>query len=326
MRRVLTLTVLLFLAVVTGCGQGDSQSNVAETSSDGSPTTQAALETELVFAFQKQKDPTKIKEDADKVAAYLSKEIGVPVKTFVPTKYSASVEALVSKKADLAYVSSIPFLLARRDAEAELLLAEVRPDLEGKPRTDYDSIFVVRKDSPLKSLDDVVKQAKDLRFAFTSRTSTSGYVMAYGRLVKEGLLKARQEPESAFKTVKYGGSYTAALLEVLEGRADVCAVSYYTVEGPKADRYLEAAKREQLRVLDRTPGVPTHLVCARGGLSAEMKKRVKAALLKLSDEHPELLADVYGAKKLTEVDEKTHVKNAVYAVEALPVPITGLVK
>src|SRR5690606_30044433 len=73
---------------------------------------------DLVFIFQKQKDPARIQSDADKVAAYLSKEVGLPVKAVVPGDYSASVQALVGKKADFAYVSAIPFLLARRDGGA----------------------------------------------------------------------------------------------------------------------------------------------------------------------------------------------------------------
>src|SRR5687767_7716808 len=114
-------------------------------------TVRAADPSELVFIFQKQKDPTAIKADADKVAEFLGKEVGVPVKAQVPGDYSASVQALVSKKADFAYVSAMPFLLARRDGDAHILLAEQRTDPTGKPRTEYDSVFVVAKDSPLES-------------------------------------------------------------------------------------------------------------------------------------------------------------------------------
>ena len=70
----------------------------------------AADPKELVFVFQKQKDPTSIKAHADKLAELLSAELKMPVKTQVPGDYSASVQALVSRQADVAYVSSIPFL------------------------------------------------------------------------------------------------------------------------------------------------------------------------------------------------------------------------
>ena len=282
---------------------------------------------ELVFLFQKQKDPAEIQADADELARVLSEEIGVPVRAVVPGDYSASVRALIGEKADVAYVSSLPFLLARRDGDAELLLAEVREDTRtGEGRTDYDSIIVARKDSGIESMADVKERAGDLRFAFTSPTSTSGYVFAVLRLVREGILEPRQDPAEVFDGVMFGGGYSNALQAVADGKADVAAVSYYTMEGASADEYLDAETRDTLRVIARTPGVPTHLVAARGALSEGLKGKVKAALLKVSEERPELLADVYGAKQLVEVDEAEHVAATVEAVDALPGDLEDLAK
>jgi phosphonate transport system substrate-binding protein len=281
---------------------------------------------ELLFIFQKQKDPAKIQADADKVAEFISREIGMPVKAQVPGDYSASVQALVNKKADFAYVSAMPFLLARRDGNATLLLAEERLDREGVGQTFYTSIFVVKKDSPIKSVSDIIEKSKELRICFTSPTSTSGYIMPYYRFVKEGLLKPRQDVREVFKTVAFGGGYTQALEQLLNDRADVAVVSDYVLEGPKVDVYLEPEQREQLRVVDRTPGVPTHLIAARDGLSDELKAKVKAALLKIGEEQPELLADVYGASKFVEVDEDQHVAKAIEAIEYIGLPIENLAK
>jgi phosphonate transport system substrate-binding protein len=244
---------------------------------------------ELLFIFQKQKDPAKIQADADKVAEFISREIGMPVK-------------------------------------ATLLLAEERLDREGVGQTFYTSIFVVKKDSPIKSVSDIIEKSKELRICFTSPTSTSGYIMPYYRFVKEGLLKPRQDVREVFKTVAFGGGYTQALEQLLNDRADVAVVSDYVLEGPKVDVYLEPEQREQLRVVDRTPGVPTHLIAARDGLSDELKAKVKAALLKIGEEQPELLADVYGASKFVEVDEDQHVAKAIEAIEYIGLPIENLAK
>ena len=286
----------------------------------------AADPNELVFIFQKQKNPAQVRSEADRVAEYLSSEIGIPVKAQVPGDYAASVQALVSKKADIAYVDSIAFLLARRDGGARLLLAEERPDLHGDLRTDYDSLFVVRNDSKLMSMDDLVKQAKSLSMVFTSPTSTSGYVMAFRRLVKEGLLEAKQDPAQVFKAVSFGGSYAQALQQVIAGRGDVCAVSSYTMEGTAADRYLTKEQRSRLRVLARTPGVPTHVITARGDLSTELSTKITQALLKLGSDNPELLSDVYGTAKFKQVVEDKHVAASAEAVQLLGIPVDGLMK
>ena len=280
----------------------------------------------LVFVFQKQKDPAKIQAHAQKVSEFLSAELGVPVKTIVPGDYSASVQAIISKQADFAYVSAIPFLLARRDGGATILLAEVRRDAAGKDRNDYDSIIVVRKNSPLQNFEDLKAKASELRLVFTSPTSTSGYIMPYARFVSEGMLQAKQDPKTIFKSVAFGGGYTQALEQLLAGKADAAAVSDYVLEGPKADVYLKTEQRQELRILARTSGVPTHLICARGGLDDGLKAKVKAAMHKLAREKPELLADVYGASSFAEVDENVHVKKAIQAVESSGLPIEGLAK
>lgn len=296
-RVMRTLLVGLLLATLTACSQDESDT--------------------LVFVFQKQKDPAQIRTSAELVASYLSEVLHQKVQIFVPTSYAASVQAIVSKKADIAYVSAIPFLLAKRDAGAELLLAEQRVDSRGMARTDYESVFVVAKDSELHAMEDLVAKASELRMAFTSRTSTSGYVMANWRLVQEGLLVPGQDPREVFASVVFGGNYTLALQEVLEGRADVCAVSYYTVEGPAAGRYLKSEQLDRLRILARTPGVPTHLVCVRRDLEDDLKWQIREALLSLSRERPILLEDVYGAKKLVEVDPEHHVLKAAQAAQYL---------
>lgn len=330
------LIALVLTTAIVGCSEQGSEPSTGsqpanssaatgiEEGADGFRSTVGETQGEpLVVVFQKQKDPAQIATDAKAVGEFLSKELGRPVEIVVPTSYSASVQALISKKADVAYVSSIPFLLAKRDGNAELLLAEVRPDAQGQNRTDYDSIFVVRKDSSLQSMEDLINNAGDLRFCFTSRTSTSGYVMAYRRLVNEGLLEPGQDPSTVFAAVDFGGSYTQALQQVIDNRADACAVSFYTMEGDSADKYLKKAEREQLRILARTPGVPTHLICVRGGMEASEKDAIKTALLKLSEEQSELLSDVYGAKQLKEVDPDAHIKSAVEAMEYLGEDIKG---
>jgi phosphonate transport system substrate-binding protein len=287
---------------------------------------QAQNRNNLVFVFQKQSDPNKIKGTAEKLATLLEASLGRKIQVVVPADYSASVQALVARQADVAYVSALPFLLARRDGQASMLLAEQRVDPQGKARTDYDSIFVVRNNSPLKSFADVKKSAKSLSMVFTSPTSTSGYVFPYARFIREEMLKPKQDPRQAFRTVSFGGSYTQALQEVIAGRADIAAVSDYTMTGPKADVYLPAAERAKLRVLARTPGVPTHLIATRSGLDPALRTKIAQALTDISQKQPDILADVYGASRFVRMDENTHVKAAVDAIAFTGIPIEGLAR
>ncbi|MEM6749139.1 MAG: phosphate/phosphite/phosphonate ABC transporter substrate-binding protein [Planctomycetota bacterium] len=332
LRRAQTLTkpwwsrsswvaALLFaVALAAGC---DSETPTGDAAEAAGADTEVA---KLVFVFQKQKDPDSLAAAAERVSQRLSQRLGVPVEVVVPAGYSASVQALISEQADVAYVSSLPFLLARRDGGARLILAEQRPDTQGVQRTDYDSLIVVRKDSPLQTMADLKAAASESTFCFTSPTSTSGFVFAMLRLARDGVIAPGQTPDAAFEQVQYGGGYAQALRQVVNGAADACAVSYYTVEGPRADVYLTAEERDQLRVLARTPGVPTHIVCVRKGLPDAWAGKVRDALLELSQQEPDLLADVYGTSSFVTVEEDQHVAAAIDAVQATGVPLQGLNK
>ncbi len=280
----------------------------------------------LVFAFQPQKDPAAIQQAADEVAAALTRTLGREVRVLVPLAYAATVQALVSRRADVAWISSLPFLLARRDGGARILLAEVRTDPQGRARTDYDSVFVVPADSPLRTFADLRRTARQQRMIFTSNTSTSGFIFPYDRLVREGMLRRAQPPEQLFRSVAYGGGYTQALEQLLAGRGDLCAVSDYTVEGPRRTAYLPEERQRQLRILARTPGVPTHCVAASGAVSAEEGRAISRALLDMSRTSPALLSDVYGASGLRSVNENAHVMATVRAVQRTGLPIDGLVR
>jgi phosphonate transport system substrate-binding protein len=280
----------------------------------------------LIFAFQPQKDPSAISKAADDMSAGLGKRLGREVRILVPLAYSATVQALVSQRADVAWLSSLPFLLARRDGGAKLILAEVRTDPRGRARTDYDSVFVVPANSPLKDFADLKRAAKGLRMVFTSNTSTSGYVFPYDRMIAEGMLKRAQPPEQAFRSADYAGGYTQALEQLLNGRGDVCAVSDYTVEGPKRAVYLPEDKQAKLRILARTPGVPTHCVAVSSGLAPAEVRAVQAALLDMAKTDPALLSDVYGASGLKIVSENAHVAATVRAIQRTGIPVAGLVK
>lgn len=302
------LAVAMTATFAAICGVSAAQDTAALT---------ATKPEKIVFVFQKQKDPKAIQESADKVAEFLTKEIGTKVEVMVPTSYGATVQALISNKAQAAYASALPFLLAKAEAPVKMIVAEER---NGK--TSYNSIFVVAKDSPYQSLADL----KGKRMVFTSPTSTSGYVMAFYRLIQDGLLKPAQDPKEFFSTVTFGGGYDKALLAVANGQADACAVSDYTMEGPKVDLYLKNKEdRDKLRILAKTPGVPTHGVCVRTDLPQDLQDKLQAALLKLSEQHSELLADVYGASKFTKVGDD-HVEVAAKAIKDTGLDIKEVTK
>lgn len=270
---------LMVLAMVTGFGQ----------------VSEAGRDEPLVFAFQPQENPERLQLNARQLTEYLAGALGQPVKVYIPTDYAAVVEALRAGHAHVAYLSAWPYLLAHRMAGVEIIAAEERAG-----KTSYVSQWYTRKDTGIRSLAD----ARGRTAAFTSPSSTSGYLFPLARLVEDGLIPARGDPAQFFRQVIFAGGYEQALKALLRGQVDVAAASDYA-----PPRYLTVDEQAELVVLSQQGPVPTHCLAVKSALPAELRARIKEAMLRLNEpQHSGLLKSIYGAEKLVPIDHRTHVE------------------
>lgn len=258
---------------------------------------------ELVVVFPSRSDSTDLQNKANAVAAFLSKQLGVPVKAQIGDD-TAAVEALRANRADIAFLSSRPALKAEQLANARLYLAEVRPTYSGKYT--YNSVFVVPKNSPLKTQSTAkatLTQLRGKRMAFTSPTSGSGFIFPMGELVKQGLVPNRDRLNDFFGQVTYGGNYSKAIQAVLRGQADVAAVSEYALNPP----YITEAEKNQLRILHKIPGVPAHGVAIDDDVPVATRNKIINAMLLLNQpQNNQLLRNLYNSTKLVKIDHNRH--------------------
>lgn len=270
----------------------------------------------LVFSFQKQKNPDELKAATKTVSEFLAQKIGKKIEIVVPTSYGSTAQGLISDKVHIAYMDSLPYILASSETSLEIIAVEKRNN-----RTEYDSLIVVAKDSPIKSLKDL----KGKKMAFTSQTSTSGYLFPFSRLVQEKEIKTPDELSKYFSNISYAGGYDKALLAVANGQADVAAFSDYVYEGAKADLYGTAETRSKVKLLVRTSGVPTHLITVSSKLSKELKQKIQTALFDLANEKPEIFSSVYGAAALAKPNAK-HVEKTQMALKTTGLEVKSFVK
>ena len=270
----------------------------------------AQMPEEVVVAFQPQESVARIAPNAERMAAHLSAELGIPVRVYLPTSYSAVVEAMRAGQADVAYFDARPFTVAQSLASAEAVVAELRDG-----QTWYYSQWFVRNDSEIQRLEDL----RGKRVAFTSPLSTSGYLFPYARLVKDGLVERRANPDTFLGSHVFAGGYQQALLALYHGQVDAACVSAYAFE-----RYLTPEQQAEVRVLDQQGPVPTHLIAVRRELSPEFKQRLRDALLGLNaPENQQLLQEVYGARGFVAVDD-SHVNALKEALELTGIhPVPG---
>jgi phosphonate transport system substrate-binding protein len=253
----------------------------------------------LVVALKPDKDPDAMLAERRTLAAMLTAQLNQPVEVIVPLSGAVIVEGLANGTIDVAYLSATDMLNARRSGAATLLLAG---EIEG--RTWYRSYWVTLKDKPYRS----VRDLRGLPIAFSSRTSTSGYVIPLYDLHQQGLISAKGSAEEFFGRdhVWFGSGYVSAIERVLRGEAEAAAVSYYVLD---QDKHLSVEQRAQLRKLAEQGPVPTHVLAVGRRVSTGDRERLRQALLALNQPEHDALRERAFVARLVEVDEAGHLRS-----------------
>ena len=262
------------------------------------PQMPAASPTSLskvVVALKPDKDPDAMVAERAQLSKHLSERLGRPVEVIVPLSGSVILEGLSNGTIDLAYLSATDMLNAINQQSASILLAG---EIDGV--TSYKSYWVTLKDKPYQSVADL----KGKPIAFSGRTSTSGYVIPLWDLRQKNLISDSGKAEEFFGAgnVWFGSGYVSAVERVLNGDAEAAAVSYYVLD---KDKHLTAEQRQRLRRLAEQGPVPTHVIAIRSKISDEDREALRAALVAMDEQNPELRDRVF-TSRLVEVDAVSH--------------------
>ena len=262
---------------------------------------QAASPTALpkvVLALKPDKDPDAMVAEREQLSKYLSSRLGRPVEVIIPLSAAVILEGLTNGTIDLAYLSATDMLNAITQQAADILLAG---EIDGK--TSYQSYWVTLKDKPYRSVADL----RGKPVAFSSRTSTSGYVIPLWDLRQKNLISDSGKAEEFFGAgnVWFGSGYVSAVERVLNGDAEAAAVSYYVLD---KDKHLTAEQRQSLRRLAEQGPVPTHVIAIRSGISKGDEDALRTALLAMDKENPGLRDRVF-TSRLVEVDAEAHLSS-----------------
>ncbi len=245
----------------------------------------------IVVALKPDKDPDQMLEERERLKAALADKLGAPVDVIIPLSGSVILEGLANGSIDIAYLSATDMIHSRKKDAAELLLAG---EIEG--RTSYDSYWVALKEKPYEKVADL----RGKPVAFSSRTSTSGYIVPLFDLKQKGLIESADAEQFFGKgNIFFGVGYVSAIEKVLSGDAEAAAVSYYVLD---KDKHLTAEQRAKLKKVVAQGPVPTHVIAVRKTLSADAKANIRAAL---EDLDPKLRDRVF-TSKLVPVDPAKH--------------------
>lgn len=177
--------------------------------------------------------------------------------------------AIISKKS-----GSIPFLRRWKDRVPQ-----------------YHSLFIVRKDSPVETLDDINGKT----IAFEDPGSTSGYLLPKIYLIQKGF-NVSQFPGKNNIAFVFSGNGKNTPLWVVERKADAGALSNLDLENTPV------SIREELKVIDRTIDVPRHVVSYRSGLDPVLAGKIRQIFLNM-DKDPQGIEIMNITEKTKKFDE-----------------------
>ena len=298
--KVFTLLISTAILFLQSCSNSPEVKN-----ENGDGNTSLSIRS-LNIALKPNKNVQAQRADEKSLGQALEKVIGIPVNITTPNNKTIIEAGLANKTIDVGYVSSSDAISFADNKVAEVLVAgqheSVDPEGNNYKGPYYFSVWLTLKDRPYESIADL----KGKKIAFSSRTSTSGYLIPCWDLIKKGIIPEGGSLKNFFgeNNIFFGSGYVSAVEQVLEGKAEAAAVSYYVYE---KDKHLELAQREKLKVIQRQGPVASHTFCARMSLSSEDRKIIKDALIQIVEDKPELSQSLFGGT-LTSVNATEHLK------------------
>lgn len=248
--------------------------NAAELGSEENP---------IKFYLVPAQDVLTLVEQGKVLQNYLEKDLGLRFKVEVPVSYVAVVEAIGSKRADVAILNTFGYVLAN-----EKYAAEARLKLVNRGRDYYNGQIIVHRDG-IKN----IKELNGKKFAFVDPASTSGYLLPSRVFKSEGI---------KLKETIFAGKHDSVVLAVYQKKVDAGATFYTPPDEdgtPKDARWLLRTQHpdvyDKVRILQLTDKIPNDPLVFRKEVPEETKKKIMDSLLKYikTPEGAKVMMDLY---------------------------------
>ncbi len=296
--RVIAVMALLLVAA---CGQESTaprpldearRSKVEESSRPASCEADKVVPTVIRFGVTPYLDTDLLSQNFEPILGYLSERTGYLFEEVPGTSYTGLVDDLAEGKVDLASLSPLSYVQARKRMPCmQLLLTQV-----SFGSVSYSGYLVSRADSPVSGVEDL----RGKRFAFTAPGSASGYLFP-----RAFLLERNEKAEDFFGEIVFAGDHLNAIKLLLDGKVDATA-TFSSFMRPARAMKLDVGN---LRVLAVTGRIPHDAIVARPGLPPGVAGAIKEALAHLNTASEE------GRKVLTgglEISGWVATRDAVY--------------
>jgi phosphonate transport system substrate-binding protein len=224
----------------------------------------------------------------------MSKKTGLKVNATFASDYAGLIQGMRFNKVDVAWLGNKAAMEAVDRSGGEIFAQTAAAN--GAPG--YWSVIIARKDSPINSVEDMLKHAKELTFGNGDPNSTSGYLVP-GYYV---FAKNHVDAATAFKRT-LNSSHEVNALSVAKGQLDVATFNTESMDRLQVTQPESAAK---LKVIWKSPIIPADPMVWRKGMADETKNKIRDFFASYGDtaEEKAVLANMQMGKFLKSSDDQ----------------------
>src|SRR5262249_27738252 len=208
-------------------------------------------------------DPDTALQRIQPLKHYLENALHLRVEMVATTNYGVVIEAFRAHKIDAASISPFSYVMATQKAPIRAIV--MHGGENGGPAA-YTGSLGVPGNSPIHSIQDVVKHAKDLTISFVDPASASGFLVQNAYLQSLGL-----EPQRDFRKVMFTQNHLASVMTLKAGKVDVGAVSERMMS-----RWRQSGKigPKDIRIIWTSPSIPNQPIAVSMTLPGPFKEEI----------------------------------------------------
>ena len=218
---------------------------------------------ELNFGIISTESSQNLKSDWQPVLDDMAKKTGMKINAFFASDYAGIIEGMRFNKVQVAWFGNKSAMEAVDRASGEVFAQMV--NLDGTQG--YYSHLIVHKDSPIKTLDDMLKNGKSLSFGNGDPNSTSGFLVPSYYVFAQNKIDAK-----TFFKLSRGANHEANALAVANKQVDVATNNSENLDKIK-DRLPE--KFNDIRIIWTSPLIPMDPLVIRKDLPEASKAKVR---------------------------------------------------
>lgn len=218
---------------------------------------------EFNFGIISTESSKNLKSDWQPIIDDMSKKTGMKINAFFASDYAGIIEGMRFNKVHAAWLGNKSAMESVDRANGEVFAQMVNADgTQG-----YYSHLIVHKDSPIKSLDDLLKNGKNLSFGNGDPNSTSGFLVPGYYVFAKNKIDAK-----TFFKVSRSANHESNALAVANKQIDVATNNSENLEKVK-ERLPE--KFNDIRIIWSSPLIPLDPLVMRKDLPEATKKVVR---------------------------------------------------